>query len=82
MMRDDDIKEQWVSSYLEAYCSASLLDCFHCVFNLKNAALWTPCDHICVILQRERMVGGLLAPNEWQRVQISLNESIMSEDRT
>jgi len=42
------------SAYFETDSSAPLLDCFHCIFYLKDATLWTPSHHIRIILHRER----------------------------
>ena len=48
--------------YLQANGCAALLDCFHGIFYLVNAPLWTPSDHILVILRQTRACQSQRVP--------------------
>jgi hypothetical protein len=60
------------ATYFKTNSSATLLDCFHCVFYLEDAALWTPSDHIRIILHISReyyqhiasMKGGAISAEQ------------------
>ena len=49
-----------VSAHLESNSGTALLDSLHGVLHLMKAALWTPCDHVRIILhQRQPLLAAL-----------------------